>query len=230
MNDAGRCRFLHRTGVLWMVSSRDDAYERGSLAMLGEARIKFQELSTTRDEEALAADQLRMSTGESSNPSADISTPAPVARQWSMLSSPARRRIPAGRGLAWGLERCASSQLESIRRLAAQGRLTMSSPAARGWASCFPKRLATLIRPTKQDIFSSAARRRFALHRRASSRVGRSRGKRFFYGIPGSDRRGFKIADDTRGPAFDPTNGERVISPATLKARSRISSLSASRR
>jgi len=42
-------------------------------------------------------------------------------------------------------------------------------------------------------------------------------GKRFFYGIPGSDRRGFKVADDTRGPAFDPTSGERVITQATLK-------------
>ena len=42
-------------------------------------------------------------------------------------------------------------------------------------------------------------------------------GERFFYGIPGSDRRGFKVADDTRGNEFDPTNGERVVSPATLK-------------
>jgi len=40
---------------------------------------------------------------------------------------------------------------------------------------------------------------------------------RFFYGIPGSDRRGFKVADDTRGPAFDPTNGERVVGQETLK-------------
>jgi glycine/D-amino acid oxidase-like deaminating enzyme len=42
-------------------------------------------------------------------------------------------------------------------------------------------------------------------------------GKRFFYGIPGNDGRGFKVADDTRGGAFDPTNGERVVSQATLK-------------
>src|SRR5258706_13027970 len=39
-------QFLHRTGVLWMVSSRDDAYERGSLEPLREAKIKFLELST----------------------------------------------------------------------------------------------------------------------------------------------------------------------------------------
>ena len=39
----------------------------------------------------------------------------------------------------------------------------------------------------------------------------------FFYGIPGSDRRGFKVADDTRGPAFDPTSGERVVNLDTLR-------------
>ena len=33
----------------------------------------------------------------------------------------------------------------------------------------------------------------------------------------GSDRRGFKVADDTRGNQFDPTSGERVVSPATLE-------------
>ncbi|HZZ16737.1 MAG TPA: FAD-dependent oxidoreductase [Candidatus Sulfotelmatobacter sp.] len=38
-------RFLHRTGVLWMVSSTNDAFERGSVAPLREAGIEFQELS-----------------------------------------------------------------------------------------------------------------------------------------------------------------------------------------
>jgi glycine/D-amino acid oxidase-like deaminating enzyme len=31
------------------------------------------------------------------------------------------------------------------------------------------------------------------------------------YGIPGNQNRGFKLADDTRGAAFDPTLGERVV-------------------
>src|ERR1700678_2582870 len=38
-------KFLHRTGVLWMVGSRHDAFERGSLPLLRGARIRFQELS-----------------------------------------------------------------------------------------------------------------------------------------------------------------------------------------
>jgi glycine/D-amino acid oxidase-like deaminating enzyme len=39
-------QFLHRTGVLWMASSRDDSFERGSLAPLRGAGIKFRKLST----------------------------------------------------------------------------------------------------------------------------------------------------------------------------------------
>src|SRR5207302_1821483 len=39
---------------------------------------------------------------------------------------------------------------------------------------------------------------------------------RFIYGIPGNEGRGFKIADDTRGPEFDPTAGERIISEENL--------------
>jgi sarcosine oxidase len=41
---------------------------------------------------------------------------------------------------------------------------------------------------------------------------------RFIYGIPASDGRGFKVADDTRGPEFNPTSGERVASEDGLKA------------
>ena len=38
------------------------------------------------------------------------------------------------------------------------------------------------------------------------------------YGIPGHGARAFKVADDTRGPLFDPTWGERVSDPERLKA------------
>ena len=38
-------KFLHRSGVLWMASSHDDAFERGSLPALRAAGIKYQERS-----------------------------------------------------------------------------------------------------------------------------------------------------------------------------------------
>ena len=42
-----------------------------------------------------------------------------------------------------------------------------------------------------------------------------------FYGIPGSNYRGFKIADDSRGPAFDPTSGERTPTLEGIEAARR---------
>jgi sarcosine oxidase len=38
------------------------------------------------------------------------------------------------------------------------------------------------------------------------------------YGIPGKSSRGFKVADDTSGPAFDPTNGSRELTRAGIDA------------
>jgi hypothetical protein len=43
-------------------------------------------------------------------------------------------------------------------------------------------------------------------------------GKHWFYGIPGNHWRGFKIADDTRGAAIEPTTMEREISAEGLAA------------
>jgi glycine/D-amino acid oxidase-like deaminating enzyme len=81
----------------------------------------------------------------------------------------------------------------------------------------FPKPLGKVILPTKQDIFffgPPAGDFRFS---DPNLPVWGDHCERFFYGIPGSDRRGFKVADDTRGSPFDPTDGERVASQATLK-------------
>jgi sarcosine oxidase len=38
------------------------------------------------------------------------------------------------------------------------------------------------------------------------------------YGLPNLDGRGFKLAIDAHGPKFDPDTGERVVTPAGLKA------------
>ena len=81
----------------------------------------------------------------------------------------------------------------------------------------FPRTVGDLVRATKQDVFffgTPAGDSRFS---DGEMPVWADHRGRFRYGIPGSDRRGFKIADDTRGPDFDPTSGERVVTPETLK-------------
>src|SRR3954452_24655194 len=41
-------QFLHRSGVLWMASGKDDAFERGSVKMLKAAKIAYEELSVPK--------------------------------------------------------------------------------------------------------------------------------------------------------------------------------------
>ena len=43
-------------------------------------------------------------------------------------------------------------------------------------------------------------------------------GRRLIYGIPGNANRGFKIADDTSGPRFEPTAGDRTVGTAGVRA------------
>jgi glycine/D-amino acid oxidase-like deaminating enzyme len=45
-------------------------------------------------------------------------------------------------------------------------------------------------------------------------------GEPFLYGVPGNERRGFKVADDTRGPRIDPTTEERLPTAGAI-ARAR---------
>jgi glycine/D-amino acid oxidase-like deaminating enzyme len=42
--------------------------------------------------------------------------------------------------------------------------------------------------------------------------------ERIYYGMPGNEHRGFKVADDTRGEPFDPTLDERLVTPDLLAA------------
>ena len=81
----------------------------------------------------------------------------------------------------------------------------------------FPEAIGKLVSPTKQDVFFFGPP---AGDNRFDSRhlpVWGDHVDRFLYGIPGDGRRGLKVADDTRGPAFDPTSGERVVSQELLR-------------
>jgi glycine/D-amino acid oxidase-like deaminating enzyme len=209
-------QFLHRSGVLWMVSSRDDAFERGSLAMLRQAQIKFQELSPPEMKKRwpqinFADVHWGIYEPECGYLDARASCQAVVdafvaegGKYWQLAVS------------LDGLEsgRLGSLTLSDGSRLKADHYVFACGP----WlGKLFPETVGGLIRPTKQDVFffgTPAGDSRFT---DAHLPVWGDHGNRFFYGIPGSDRRGFKVADDTRGPSFDPTSGERVVSRATLK-------------
>src|SRR4029077_17575185 len=180
-------RFLHRTGVLWMVSSRDDAFERGSLKPLREAGIKFQELSTVQMKKRWP--QVNFSDvhwgifePECGYLDARVSCQAVVE---AFLGDGGTYQQLAV--LPDGLE---SSPLRSLMlsdgsRLRADYYVFACGP----WlGKLFPKTLGAVIRPTQQDIFFFGPPAGDSRFTDAHLPVWGDHSDRFFYGIPGDGR------------------------------------------
>lgn len=82
----------------------------------------------------------------------------------------------------------------------------------------FPEVIGPRVSATRQEVFffgTEAGDQRFLEDHMP---VWIDNTGRRFYGIPGNQFRGFKIADDSRGAPFDPTNGDRVASAAGAQA------------
>ena len=87
-------------------------------------------------------------------------------------------------------------------------------------ASLFPETMSGLLNVTKQDIIFYGPAAGDGRYREG----GCPTWCEFdgpLYGIPGIDERGFKIAYDVYGPPFDPTTGERLVSPGSIDATRR---------
>ena len=109
--------------------------------------------------------------------------------------------------------RLAGASLSDGTRLTADAYVFACGP----WLpKVFPSVLGSTIQPTRQEVFyfgTPAGDLRFS-DRQMPVWV---ETPRFFYGIPGNERRGFKIADDARGVPFDPTSGDRTPSAEALR-------------
>jgi glycine/D-amino acid oxidase-like deaminating enzyme len=217
-------QFLHRTGVLWMASARDDAFERGSIEMLRAAKIKYQELSASQLRKRwpqinFEAIEWGIFEPECGYLDARLSCAAVVD---AFVAAGGRYRqvaiTPDNLELTFNQQSTSKNQrllpLSDDSHLKADLLVFACGP----WLGrLFPKAIGSLIKSTKQDVFFFGAPPGDTRFHDPNIPVWADHRDHFYYGIPGSDRRGFKIADDTRGPEFDPTSGERVISPETLK-------------
>ena len=211
-----RRQFLHRTGVLWMASGRDDAFERGSVEMLRAAKIKFQEFSAAQMRKRwtqINFEGIQWGIFEPECGYLDSRASCQAVVEAFVAAGGKYRQVAV---LGDGLESppLRSLSLSDGTQLKADAYVFACGP----WlGKLFPQTVGELVQPTKQDVFffgPPAGDDRFS---DAHLPVWADHRGRFRYGIPGSDRRGFKIADDTRGQKFDPTNGERVVSQETLK-------------
>ena len=209
-------QLYHGIGVLWLVES-DDQYEKAALPILRDAHVTFEELQgaeVARRFPQINCEQVRW---------------AILEKEGGYLT--ARRACAAvleGFLAEGGEYRQLAIQANPLPRGGEISSVTLSDGTTLGadrfvfacgpWlGSLFPDVIGERVRATRQEVFFFGTPPGDGRFTEEAMPVWADHGTRFMYGIPGNEWRGFKVADDTRGSVFDPTNGERTPSPEGLQ-------------
>jgi glycine/D-amino acid oxidase-like deaminating enzyme len=211
-------RLYHRTGALWMFSG-DDTYARSTRPALREVGLEVAEL--TPADAAARFPQIDF-TG--------IKTTFYEIEAGYLLARQACQTVCDGFVAEGGDYRPLGAEpgtlgggaLRDVRlsdgsRLHADRFVFACGP----WlGQLFPDVVGDRIAPTRQEVFFFGPARGDVRFDDSHCPVWIDYGERFVYGIPGNQHRGFKVADDTRGPRIDPTTEDRMPTKDAL-ARAR---------
>jgi glycine/D-amino acid oxidase-like deaminating enzyme len=210
-----RRQLLHRTGVLWMATTSDDQFERSSLPMLREAGIAYEELSGREVGNRwpqINVEDVRGGIHEPEGGFLMARIACQVVLEGFVAEGGEYKQVAVlphdlETGLRDGLTLSDGSRLSADQYVFACG----------PWLSeLFPETIGDRIRPTRQDVFFFGTPPGDDRFSDTKLPVWADHSDRFIYGIPATDGRGFKVADDTRGPEFDPTSGERTVNQEGL--------------
>jgi glycine/D-amino acid oxidase-like deaminating enzyme len=212
-------KFFFPIGVLWMVEG-DGAFEQASLPYLRDAGIPFEQLGV--DELTRRWPQINFENVEwgiyepqSGYLLARASTQA-VVEQFVSEGGEYRQATVAATDIE--SEEWKSLTLLDGTSVAADRYVFACGP----WlGKLFPRTVGPHFVSTRQEVFFFGTPAGDSRYDEGNIPVWADHGDHFMYGIPGNQGRGFKVADDTRGPEFDPTLGERVISDDGLTAARR---------
>ncbi|MFQ5640933.1 MAG: FAD-dependent oxidoreductase [bacterium] len=210
-----RQKLYHRTGALWMFREKDD-FARKSLPFLHEADLQYQELSLAQARKRFP--QINFEGVHS----------VFLEKEAGYISARGSCKIVLDEFIAEGGEYKQHSADPGLIKGNRLHEINLSDGskfvadqyvfACGSWlGKLFPEVLGPLIKPTRQSVYyfgAPAGDRRFI---EESLPVWVDFGERIFYGIPADGRRGFKIADDTRGGPIDPTSDERKPSHEGFK-------------
>ena len=231
--ECGTTLFVN-SGALWMFEQEDD-YARASLATLKRLRIPFERLSRGAIEHrfpqfstnGVGFAWFEPQAGFLFARNATLAVAAAVARTGGRVVTGAVEppQLPQGRLRALRVARAlnvingsakGSAQSESLCHETIEAERFVFACGA--WLpGLFPTLLARRILVTRQEIFffgPPPGDTRFA----APTMPVWLDPARNYYGIPAGYGRGLKVADDTSGPPFDPSTGERTPSAEALQA------------
>ena len=203
-------KLYHRMGGLWMAGA-DDASERAAIKVLKKVGVSFEELSVS--EAARRFPQINFEDVEWAIYERDVGyllarrgcqavLEAFIELGGSYVQSAARRG-PGGVVLSDG------------ETLSADNYVFACGPWLGG---LFPELGETFITPTRQEIYYFGTPLGDARYLEGACPIWIDNGARLYYGIPGSDWRGFKVADDSTGETVDPTTMERLPREESIAA------------
>jgi glycine/D-amino acid oxidase-like deaminating enzyme len=210
-------QLYHQTGLVWMSAGEEDSYEKVAIDNLSRCGISHEVMPTSEAAERFPQinfDGVRsvIYETEAGYLAARIACQAVLD---SFISEGGEyRQAQAEPGITRGnrMEAVTLSDGTSLRR-------DHYCFAGGPWLGrMFPEHIGDLVSPTRQEVFffGTEARGKGFDEGRMPAWVDHGRG--FNYGMPGNLGRGFKVADDARGPQFDPTSGERVVSDEGLRS------------
>ena len=210
-------KLYHPIGVLWLVE-QDETYERAALPLLKEAGLAFEELSgaeTARRYPQINCEQVRWAIYEKDAGYLTARRACAAVLEGFLAEGGEYRQLAAQAGPQPVGGELRGITLSDGTTLGADGFVFACGP----WLGrLFPDVIGDRVRATRQEVFffgTPPGDQRFT---EQALPVWADHGRGFIYGIPGNEWRGFKVADDTRGPPFDPTTGERLPTPAVLQA------------
>jgi glycine/D-amino acid oxidase-like deaminating enzyme len=191
-------KVLQRTGALWMFESVDDAFIRRSIDIMRGVRLTAEELSqadAAKRFPQVRFDGLKHVWWESEAGFLLARESCELVREACVRAGVEYVTAQAKPG-AIESERMSNAMLSDGTRRDADAFVFACGP----WlGSLFPDVLGWRILPTKQDVLyfgAPAGDRQFDV---GTMPVWVILGEKLVYGIPGNERRGFKIADDTLG-------------------------------
>jgi sarcosine oxidase len=222
-------KFFFPTGVLWMVEA-DGVYERGSIPLLRDAGISFEQL--TVNELARRWPQINFDNvawgiyePQSGYLLARNSVRA-VVDQFVAEGGSYRQSTVRGHDLDSGEWKSLTLANDSTSAGSTSYPSTIVADryvfACGPWlGKMFPRTIGSHFISTRQEVFFFGTPAGDSRYSEGSLPVWADHSDHFMYGIPGNQARGFKVADDTRGPEFDPTSGDRLVSEDGLAAARR---------
>ena len=210
-------KLYHAIGVLWLVEGKGD-YERAALPILRDAGVAFDEL-TARDVAVrypqINTDNVRWAIFERDAGFLTARRACAAVLEAFLAAGGEYRQLGAQPGAVAGGDGLPGVTLSDGTTLRADHYVFACGP----WlGTLFPDVLGKVILSTRQEVFFFGTPPGDGRFLDSALPVWADHGPRFMYVIPGNEWRGFKVADDTRGVPFDPTSGERIVSPEQLAA------------